>query len=142
MALLAATASHPRTAWYSGAVVERRTHTPLSLPRVTRTRINTRMSRQRNRSHPLLAFTFAGILLFAQWLLAQHGANLEQHVSSHACEWCLAHAPLTGALAATSTTVVHTPALVPQPVLSIIFFAGELLPAYATRAPPQSSTVV
>lgn len=100
-----------------------------------------RMSRPRRIINPLLAYTLAGVLLFAQWLLAQHGANLEQHSSSHACEWCLTHAPLTGALAPTALIVVHASALAPQPIAHPVFLAGAPLPAYSTRAPPQASSV-
>ena len=99
------------------------------------------MFRQRSQSQFLLAVSLAAILLFAQWLLVQHGASLEQHVSSHACEWCLVHVPLQGALASDATNQFHTPAEFPQPRLGLIFFAGEFLPAYATRAPPYSSFV-
>ena len=122
-------------------MVEREREAPLSLPQIARTRINAPMFPQRSRSQFLLAFSFAAMLLFAQWLVAQHGASVEQHASSHACEWCLSHAPLTGALAPSLIGLVLAPALAPQPALRLVFFAGELLPAYATRAPPQSSTV-
>ena len=141
MALLAAAASYACTAWFSGAVVERRKPKPLSLPQITRTGINTCMSRPLSRSHPLLAFTFAASLLFAQWLLVQHGANLEQHASSHACEWCLTHAPLHGALTLTTPSVFPTLAPFLQRVPHSTFLAGELLPAYASRAPPRSFPV-
>lgn len=99
------------------------------------------MFRQHSQSQFLLAVSLAAILLFAQWLLVQHGASLEQHVSSHACEWCLVHVPLQGALESNAPNQFHTPAEFPQPRLGLIFFAGEFLPAYATRAPPYSSFV-
>jgi len=87
-------------------------------------------------SRPLLALSLAAVLLFAQWLLAEHGANLEQHASNHACEWCLTHAPLTGALPATAAGMAHQPP--PPPPISFRFsvIAGDLLPAYVSRAPP------
>lgn len=99
------------------------------------------MFRKRSPSQFLLAVSLAAILLFAQWLLVQHGVSLEQHTSSHACEWCLAHVPLQGALASEATNQFPTPADFSQPRLGLIFIAGEFLPAYATRAPPYSSFV-
>jgi len=95
------------------------------------------MFRHRLLSRPLLALLFAGILLFAQWLLVQHGANLEQHASNHACEWCLAHAPLTGALPAAAAVMAYLPAPLPPVSLRYAFVAGDPLPAYASRAPPR-----
>jgi hypothetical protein len=92
-------------------------------------------------SRPLLALLFAGILLFAQWLLVQHGANLEQHASNHACEWCLAHAPLTGALPAAAAVLAHLPAALPPISFRYTFIAGDLLPAYVSRAPPRFLSV-
>ena len=106
-----------------------------------RTRINTSMFQRRHRSQSLLAVSFAALLLFAQWLSVEHGANLEQHASSDACEWCLAHAPLHAALAASTINVLPLPAPLSQTLLPIVFLAGEPLPAYVTRAPPQSFSV-
>lgn len=99
------------------------------------------MFRHRLLSRPLLALLFAGVLLLAQWLLAQHGANLEQHVSSHACEWCLTHAPLTGALPVATAVMAPLPAPLPPISFRCTFIAGDLLPAYVSRAPPHSFTV-
>lgn len=99
------------------------------------------MFRKRSPSQFLLAVSLAAILLFAQWLLVQHGVSLEQHVSSHACEWCLVHVPLQGALPSNAINQFPAPAEFPQPRLGLILFAGEFLPAYATRAPPYSSFV-
>lgn len=99
------------------------------------------MLRHRLLSRPLLALLFAGVLLFAQWLLVQHGANLEQHASKHACEWCLIHAPLTGALPAAAAVLAPRPAPLPPISLRYTFIAGDLLPAYVSRAPPRSFSV-
>ncbi len=99
------------------------------------------MLQRRLLSRPLLALLFAGVLLFAQWLLVQHGANLEQHASSHACEWCLTHAPLTGALPVAAAVMAHLPAALPPISFRYAFIAGDLLPAYVSRAPPHSFTV-
>ncbi len=95
------------------------------------------MLRHRFLSRPLLALSLAGALLFAQWLLVQHGANLEQHASSHACEWCLTHAPLTGALPVAAAVLAHLPAPLPPISFRYTVIAGDLLPAYVSRAPPR-----
>ena len=95
------------------------------------------MFRHRLLSRPLLALLFAGILLFAQWLLVQHGANLEQHASNHACEWCHTHASLTGALPAAVAVLALPPAALPPISFHYTFIAGDLLPAYVSRAPPR-----
>jgi len=95
------------------------------------------MFRHRLLSRPLLALLFAGILLFAQWLLVQHGANLEQHASNHACEWCLTHAPLTGALPVAAAILAHLQVPLPPISYRYAFIAGDLLPAYVSRAPPR-----
>ena len=102
---------------------------------------NGRMFRHRLLSRPLLALLFAGILLFAQWLLVQHAANLEQHASNHACEWCLTHAPLTGALPIAAAIMAHLPAPLPPISYRYAFIASDLLPAYVSRAPPRFFSV-
>ena len=99
------------------------------------------MLQRRYRSQPLLALGFAALLLFAQWLSANHGANLEQHAASDACEWCLTHAPLHAALASSAANVLPPPAPLSQALLLVVFLAGEPLPAYVTRAPPQTFSV-
>jgi hypothetical protein len=94
------------------------------------------MPRHRLLSRPLLALSLAGVLLFAQWLLVQHGANLEQHATGHACEWCLTHAPLqTGVPAAVLPPPIAMSASLP-PVVVFVAQAGASRPAYASRAPP------
>ena len=97
------------------------------------------MHRHRLLSRLLLALSLAGVLLFAQWLLAQHGANLEQHVSSHACEWCLAHVPLTGALPVIHAVMAPLPALLLPISLPRTSIAGDPSSIYAARAPPAFS---
>lgn len=99
------------------------------------------MLQRRHRSHSLLALGFAALLLFAQWLSVQHGANLEQHAASDACEWCLTHAPLHAALASATANVLPPAAPLSLALLLVVFLAGQPLPAYVTRAPPQSSSV-
>jgi hypothetical protein len=94
------------------------------------------MLRHRLLSRPLLALLLAAVLLFAQWLLVQHGANLEQHSSNHACEWCLTHAPLTGALPVAAEAMIHLPAALPAIYFSYTGISGDPLPAYVSRAPP------
>jgi hypothetical protein len=94
------------------------------------------MFRHRLLSRPLLALSLAAVLLLAQWLLVQHGANLEQHASSHACEWCLTHAPLQAGVPATalSLPVVSVASLLP--VIVLVVPAGVARPVYSSRAPP------
>lgn len=95
----------------------------------------------KHRSQFLLALGFAALLFFAQWLSAQHGVNIEQHAASDACEWCLTHAPLHAALASSAPFVSPVFAPLSQALLLVVFLAGEPLPAYVTRAPPQSFSV-
>lgn len=95
----------------------------------------------KHRSHSLLALSFAALLLFAQWLSAQHGANIEQHTASDACEWCLTHAPLHAALVSSAHFVSPVLAPLSQALLHVVFLAGVPLPAYVTRAPPQTFSV-
>ena len=99
------------------------------------------MLRHRFLSRPLLALSLAGVLLFAQWLLVQHGANLEPHASSHACEWCLAHTPLTGALPVTAAVMAPPPAPLLPISLRLTSIAGDPLSVYVSRAPPRSFPV-
>ena len=94
------------------------------------------MFRHRLLSRPLLALSLAGVLLLAQWLLAQHGANLEQHVSTHACEWCLTHAPLQ---AGVPVAALPLPAAAGAPVIPVVVLvvpASIARPVYSSRAPP------
>lgn len=99
------------------------------------------MLQRRHRSHSLLALGFTALLLFAQWLSAEHGANLEQHAASDACEWCLTHAPLHAALASSTANALPPAAPLSQAPLLVVFLAGEPLLAYISRAPPRSFPV-
>ncbi len=99
------------------------------------------MFRCRFLSRPLLALSLAVVLLFAQWLLVQHGANLEPHASNHACEWCLAHTPLTGALPVTAAAMAPLPAPLLPISLRHTSIAGDPPSAYVSRAPPRSFPV-
>ena len=94
------------------------------------------MLRHRLLSRPLLALSLAGALLFAQWLLAQHGANLEQHVSSHACEWCLTHAPLQAGVPAVALPPSATAGVPRLPFIFLVVPASVSRPVYSSRAPP------
>jgi len=94
------------------------------------------MFRHRLLSRPLLALLFAGILLFAQWLLVQHGANLEQHLSSHACEWCLTHAPLQAGVPAAALPLPVAAGAPLLPVDVLVVPASVAQPVYSSRAPP------
>lgn len=99
------------------------------------------MLQRRHQSQSLLALAFAVLLLFAQWLSAEHGANLEQHAANDACEWCLTHAPLHAALASSAANVLPPAVSLLQAPLLVVVLAGEPLPAYVSRAPPQSFSV-
>jgi hypothetical protein len=99
------------------------------------------MLRHRLLSRPLLALSLAGALLLAQWLLAQHGANLEQHAANHACEWCLIHAPLQAGVpaAALPLPVAAGAAILPLVVLVVPASVARLV--YSSRAPPSILSV-
>ena len=106
------------------------------MPRTARAGITCGMFRSRHLSRLLFALSLASVLLFAQWLQAQHGANLASHTSSHSCDWCLAHTPLTGALPVTAA-VMASPSVSPFPVaLRSVSVAGDSPSAYISRAPP------
>jgi len=94
------------------------------------------MLRHRLLSRPLFALIIAGVLLIAQWHLAQHGADLAQHVSNHACEWCLTHAPLQAGVpvAALLLPVATGAPLLPVVVLVVPASIARLV--YSSRAPP------
>jgi len=94
------------------------------------------MFQHRLLSRPLLALSFAAVLLFAQWLLAQHGANLEQHASNHACEWCLTHAPLQAGVPAAALPLPVTAGAPLLPAVVLVVPASIARPVYSSRAPP------
>ncbi|MCK7577730.1 MAG: hypothetical protein MZV65_19320 [Chromatiales bacterium] len=62
------------------------------------------------RTSRLRALLLVGALVIAQWVLAQHQAQLEAHAPGEVCEWCLTHAPLAGALPAKAAAVPPPPA--------------------------------
>lgn len=97
------------------------------------------MFRGRHLSRLLFALSLAGALLFAQWLQVQHGANLASHTSSHSCDWCLAHTPLTGALPVIHAVMAPLPALLLPISLPRTSIAGDPSTIYASRAPPAFS---
>jgi hypothetical protein len=99
------------------------------------------MFRHRLLSRPLLALSLAALLLLAQWLLVQHGANLEQHVSNHACEWCLTHAPLQAGVPAAALPIPVAAGAPRLPVAVPVFPASVARPAYSSRAPPHLLSV-
>lgn len=80
---------------------------------------------------------FVVALVAAQWQLVQHQAQIETHAAPDACEWCLAHVPLTGGPAATAAPMLAPAAGAGiSAALRISPLAGITLPAYQTRAPP------
>jgi hypothetical protein len=85
---------------------------------------------------PWLALSLAAALLCAQWLLAQHGANLEQHASNHACEWCLTHAPLQAGVPAAATPPPVAAGASILPAVVLVVPASIAQPVYSSRAPP------
>jgi hypothetical protein len=94
------------------------------------------MFRHRLPSRPLLALSLAAVLLFAQWLLAQHGANLEQHASNHACEWCLTHVPLQAGVPAAALPLPVAAGVPLLPAVVLVVPASIARPVYSSRAPP------
>jgi hypothetical protein len=94
------------------------------------------MLRYRLLSRPLLALSLAGVLLCTQWLLAQHGANLEQHASNHACEWCLTHAPLQAGVPAAALPLPVAAGAPVLPVVVLVVPASIARLVYSSRAPP------
>ena len=94
------------------------------------------MLRHRLLSRPLLALLLAGTLLFAQWLLAQHGANLEQHAANHGCEWCLTHAPLQAGVPAAALPLPVAAGVPVIPVVVLVVPASVARLVYSSRAPP------
>ncbi len=85
---------------------------------------------------PWLALLLAGALLCAQWLLAQHGANLEQHAANHACEWCLTHAPLQAGVPVAALPLTVAVGAPLHPVVVLVVPASAARPVYSSRAPP------
>jgi len=94
------------------------------------------MLRHRLLSRPLLALSLAAVLLCAQWLLVQHGANLEQHASNHACEWCLTHAPLQAGVPAAALPLPAAAGALRLPVILLVAPASVARLVYCSRAPP------
>ena len=94
------------------------------------------MLRHRLLSRPLLALLLAGALLFAQWLLAQHGANLEQHAANHGCEWCLTHAPLQAGVPPAALPLPVAAGVPVLPVVVLVIPASIVRLVYSSRAPP------
>ncbi len=85
----------------------------------------------------LRVLLLAAVLVAAQWLLVQHEVQIDAHAAHTACEWCLAHAPLGGALPSSGLAV-------PPPVRAYIdtaapdFVVVSVSPsAYSPRAPPR-----
>lgn len=97
------------------------------------------MSFRSVRALPVLLL--AATLLVAQWLLVQHEAQLAAHAAHTDCEWCLTHAPLTGALPAAESPFVaaDAPSLVAESFAS--GFRSVFHSLYASRAPPFSPVV-
>lgn len=84
----------------------------------------------------LLALSLAVVLLFAQWLLVQHGANLEQHDANHACEWCLTHAPLQAGVPAAALPLPVAAGVLLLLLVVLVVPASVARPVYSSRAPP------
>jgi hypothetical protein len=99
------------------------------------------MLRHRLLNRPLLALSLAGVLLCAQWLLVQHGANLEQHASNHACEWCLTHAPLQAGVPAAALPLPVAAGASVLPVVVLVVPASVVRLVYSSRAPPSIPSV-
>jgi hypothetical protein len=68
--------------------------------------------------------------------LVQHGANLDQHASNHACEWCLTHAPLQAGMPAAALPLPVAAGAPVIPVVVLVVPASIARPVYSSRAPP------
>lgn len=94
------------------------------------------MRRIRARPLKLCTLLLAAALVFAQWGLLKHQVTADQHLSGHACEWCLAHGHLADAAPA-AAVVPFAPMRDLRPTTSP---AGDVLPflaaVYRSRAPP------
>ena len=80
-------------------------------------------------------------LLVAQWVLAQHEVQIGAHTADTACEWCLAHTPLAGALPAAALFFTDTPACSFVGTAVVAGLHSVFHPFYASRAPPFSPVV-
>ena len=90
----------------------------------------------RFRPHLLRAVLLALLLMGAQLLLLQHQADLGLHASGENCEWCLAHAPLGGALPAAGLSlpmVGHAPPTQTRHAPLVVASASR---THSARAPP------
>lgn len=82
------------------------------------------------------ALWLATLLILGQALFLQHQSNLAQHTANDHCEWCLTHAPLTGALPISGMVL---PAVTAQPAPDSRDFSPlfrTVSTSYAPRAPP------
>lgn len=83
----------------------------------------------------------AAALVAAQWLLVQHEVQIDAHAAHTACEWCLSHAPLGGALPGTGLALPPSPATFDLVVANPSFTVCSAPSYYASRAPPYSFSV-
>jgi len=85
----------------------------------------------------LRVLLLATALVAAQWLLVQHEVQIDAHAAHTACEWCLTHVPLGGALPSSGLAVpapvrVSVDTVAPAPVVVSVSRS-----AYSPRAPPR-----
>lgn len=93
--------------------------------------------RLRFKATHLRVLLLAATLLGGQWLLTQHLAQVEAHATGDSCEWCVAHAPLAGALpAAAPLPVPPTADHRPHVTVTVTPAAGFRF-THAARAPPR-----
>ena len=97
-------------------------------------------SLSRPRYARLIAFAIAAVLVFAQFALVRHQAEVQKHVGDH-CEWCLTHAHLTDASPAAAWPMFADASA----VFVAIVFIVSLFPAprapYPVRGPPVSASI-
>lgn len=92
----------------------------------------------RPRSFVLRVLLLAVALVVAQWLLVQHEVQIDAHAAHAACEWCLTHSPLTGALPGAAPELPPSPVTFAPVAADYSFAACSVPPFYASRAPPFS----
>lgn len=89
------------------------------------------------RADTLRALLLAATLVAAQWLLAQHEVQIDTHAAHTACEWCLSHAALGGALPSSGLAVPPPVRAASNAVAPDTVVVSVSLSAYSPRAPPR-----
>ena len=88
------------------------------------------------RPHWLRAVLLATLLVGAQLLLLQHQADLGLHASGENCEWCLAHAPLAGAVPTAGLSLPTGGRALPPHTRPVPLVVASAPQTHRARAPP------